>query len=335
MAFSIDNAQKPWLIVITPIRNEAWVLDAFLTSTSSWADYIILADQHSSDGSREIAAKYDKVVLVDNDLPEMNQAAARLVLFQEVDKIEGDKIVFALDADEFLSDSFENTTGWKRILESSPNEIYSFKWLNLYGDYGHSLPDLIYKEWAFHFESATNLAQEYSRCEKRSVHEMRVPCLPTDRARYVEIHDIRFVHLAGLNQIRQGNKSAFYQVHTVANFSRRKSAVSLFRTYNPSRPKTIALEQEALLNSPAVRNLVRSDDVGRYYIDEMLTIFKREGLKKFLKLDIWDNPYLKAAGINPKLPLRYRLLHRYLRNTQKNSDKKIIKLVDKVLKMFV
>ena len=48
---------RPTMIVITPVRNEAWVLDAFLTCTSSWADYIILADQHSDDGTREIAAK--------------------------------------------------------------------------------------------------------------------------------------------------------------------------------------------------------------------------------------------------------------------------------------
>lgn len=71
------------IIVITPVRNEAWVLDAYLTCTSSWADYIILADQHSTDGSREIATKYEKVILVDNDLPEMNQAAARLLVRQE------------------------------------------------------------------------------------------------------------------------------------------------------------------------------------------------------------------------------------------------------------
>ena len=45
----------PLMIVMTPVRNEAWVLPAFLESTSRWADYIIIADQMSTDGSREIA----------------------------------------------------------------------------------------------------------------------------------------------------------------------------------------------------------------------------------------------------------------------------------------
>lgn len=330
---------SPLLIVITPVRNEAWVLDAYLTCTSSWADYIILADQHSTDGSREIAAKYEKVILVDNNSAEMNQAAARLLLFQEVDKIAGDKIVFALDADEFLSDGFDNSEGWKRIINSNSNEIFCFKWLNLYGDYGHALPETGFMEWACHFEPSMSIAEEYDRCERRAVHEMRVPCLPIERAQYVEIGDIRFVHLSFLNQIRTRNKQDFYQVSTLAKLSERKSAVTMFRTYHRIQPTANLLESEVVLyckdkQGYSAKELVRNDDVGQYYLDEMLAIFKREGLKKFLKLDIWDNPYLKAAGINPKLPLRIKLLHWYLRKTQNTADKKAVKFVDKILKRF-
>ena len=42
----------PLMIVMTPVRNEAWVLPAFLESTSRWADYIIIADQMSTIGVR-------------------------------------------------------------------------------------------------------------------------------------------------------------------------------------------------------------------------------------------------------------------------------------------
>lgn len=335
----MNKTVQPTIIVITPVRNEAWVLDAFLTCTSSWADYIILADQHSTDGSREIAAKYEKVILVDNDAAEMNQAAARFLLFQEVDKIAGDKIVFALDADEFLSEGFENTEGWKRIVNSQPNELFCFKWLNLYGDYSHALPDIGFMEWACHFEPSMSIAEEYGRCESRAVHEMRVPCLSTDRARYVEIDGIRFVHLAFLNQIRTRNKQDFYQVSTLAKLAERKSAVTMFRNYHRTQSMANLLENEVVLyckdkQGYSAKELVRNDDVGQYYLDEMLAIFKRENLGRFLKLDIWDNPYLKAAGINPKLPLRVKLLHWYLRKTQNAADKKAVKFVDKILKRF-
>ena len=47
-------SNRPLLVVLTPVRNEAWVLHAFLKATSLWADHIIIADQMSTDGSRDI-----------------------------------------------------------------------------------------------------------------------------------------------------------------------------------------------------------------------------------------------------------------------------------------
>ena len=83
---------RPLLIVLTPVRNEAWILPAFLKATSLWADYIIIADQMSTDGSRDIYAQYEKVILVDNPRTEMHQARTRQLLFDAAKKIEGDKI---------------------------------------------------------------------------------------------------------------------------------------------------------------------------------------------------------------------------------------------------
>ena len=57
---------KPIVICLTPVRNEALILDRFLKATSLWADHIIIADQMSTDGSREIAKKHPKVTLIDN-----------------------------------------------------------------------------------------------------------------------------------------------------------------------------------------------------------------------------------------------------------------------------
>lgn len=329
---------RPLIIVVAPVRNEAWVLDAFLTCASSWADYIILADQHSTDGSREIASKYGKVILVDNNAPEMNQAAARLLLFQKVDQIEGEKIVFALDADEFLSKDFDRTDGWKQIMESEPGTLFSFRWLNLYGDFRHAVPDGDHMEWCCHFAPEVRISELYHQCEKRAVHEMRVPCLPSEQVSYVHVTDIRFVHLARLNLVRQKTKEDFYQVSSVGKLQKRISAVSAYRSYHHLNPDLETLEHEVELyvkgSDENMACLVKQEDFGQYYIDEMKAIFSRDGYQKYLKLDIWDNPYLKAAGIEPKKPLRYQILHWYLRKTQKASNKKVVKAIDKILKRF-
>jgi GT2 family glycosyltransferase len=52
--------EKPLLICLTATRNYGWVTRAFLKSNSLWADLIIIADQHSTDGTREIVSEQFK-----------------------------------------------------------------------------------------------------------------------------------------------------------------------------------------------------------------------------------------------------------------------------------
>ena len=75
--------KKPFLICLTPVKNEAWILHAFLKATSLWADYIIIADQMSTDGSREIALSYPKVILIDNDNQEFNEVERQKMLIDK------------------------------------------------------------------------------------------------------------------------------------------------------------------------------------------------------------------------------------------------------------
>lgn len=196
---------RPLLIVITPVRNEAWVLDAFLTHTSSWADYIIIVDQHSTDGSREIASRYEKVILLDNPTQEWFEVEARSLLLERASQIPGDKIIFGLDADEFLSEGFEKTQGWKTILETPPNAVFQFRWLNLFDNYNMVQYDKAVAEWACHFNDDVDIVAEYRKREKHAVHACRVPCLEEDSTQYITIDDIRFVHLAKLNKVRTIN----------------------------------------------------------------------------------------------------------------------------------
>lgn len=328
---------RPKIIVITPVRNEAWVLDAFLTCTSSWADYIILADQHSDDGTREIVQKYEKVILIDNPTQEWYEYLCRTKLLEEAAKIPGDKVIFGLDADEFLSEGFEYTDSWQQILNAKGNEIFCFNWLNLFDDYSTAEYTNMHFEWAAHFDDSLDFVEEYRAREKHAVHCARVPCLERDIARYVNVDDFWVVHLAKINHQRIRQKFDFYQVTWVDKNKEKANPIGMYRGYNKYYPDNLLhLERPVKLccknDSTDYSYLVRSSDYGKHYVDEMVQVFHREGTDKFLKLCIWDNPYLKAAGINPRIPLKYRLLHSYLRKTQAKSDKPFIKLVDKILK---
>lgn len=60
------NKERPLLIVISSNRNYGWIVPVFLAANSRWADYIIITDQMSTDGSREMYTKYPNVIVVDD-----------------------------------------------------------------------------------------------------------------------------------------------------------------------------------------------------------------------------------------------------------------------------
>ncbi|MBR4565109.1 MAG: glycosyltransferase family 2 protein [Paludibacteraceae bacterium] len=326
--------EKPQIVVVTPVRNEAWVLDAFLTCASSWADHIIIADHHSTDGSREIAKKYAKVTLIDNPTDEWYENECRAKLLEEACKIPGEKIIFGLDADEFLSEGFAETKGWERIMKSNPNTIFCFRWRSVYDDMYHICDESGYMEWAAHYGEDIDVVAEYRKREHNAVHCSRVPCLEEERADYVMIDDIRFVHLAKLNKVRTQIKLDFYQVTWADKNPTKARPVSFYRTYSRYYPDDLQTLQEPVHltchnDSHDYSALVKTADYGKHYIDEMVQVFEREGYDKFLKLNIWSNPYLLKRGISPHRSLHIRMLHWYLNHTDNSSF--IIRWIDKIL----
>ena len=115
----------PLLIVMTPVRNEAWVLHAFLKTTSLWADYIIVADQMSTDGSRDIYPLYEKVIVIDNTNPNFNEAERQSMLVAKAREVVAgrDCILFGLDADEIMPANWRETADGQHILNSIPGDV--------------------------------------------------------------------------------------------------------------------------------------------------------------------------------------------------------------------
>lgn len=330
--------KEPLKIVITPVRNEEWVLDAFLDHTSSWADCIIIADHHSTDRSREIAKSYEKVILIDNPTEEWYENEVRRMLLKTANNIRGDKIIFALDADEFLSEGFEKTEGWKTILESPPNSIFCFRWLNLFDNFHTVQYEKTYMEWACHFDDSVDIVKEYEIRENHAVHASRVPCIEVDRAKYIMIDDIRFVHLANLYATRTRNKLDFYQVTWADKNKQKYSPISMFRGYNQYSPDNLQIlpDDINLVGQGGVLNpRIKQSDIGQHYVDEMICVISRGGIKReFKKLFIWDNVYLQKAfpGVSESRPFYMKAVNYYLTKTQHIKGCLIIRLIDKVLK---
>ena len=86
-------------IVVTPTRNESWIIRRFAAAAKLWAHHVIVADQLSTDGTREILRATPGVELVLNESPTFDEAHRQNLLLTHARKIPGKRILIGLDAD--------------------------------------------------------------------------------------------------------------------------------------------------------------------------------------------------------------------------------------------
>ena len=333
---NVETKSRPLIIVLTPVRNEAWVLRAFLEATSLWADYIIIADQMSTDGSREIAKEYSKVILIDNDRKEMHQAATRRLLFEAARKIKGEKLLFTLDADEFLSGDFVHTADWKKIMESKPDDSFCWRWMNLKRNDITKYSTFQHYYWAVH-ESEDLWQGDFP---DNFIHEWRLPWSPkADADHKFLLNDFCSIHLARVNQYRQRNKERFYQVSTVGR-NPKESRISLYRLYHEEEElEYLDVPQDAYSyyekHGLDLWKYVDMNDEGEYYTSEILGCFQRDGMKKYALLDIWDQDWMKRNGLKDPRNVFHKLLLGYLNKTNPYGNNVLVRCVDRILKIIV
>ena len=157
----------------------------------------------STDGSREIAMQYPKVILIDNNNHDFNEAERQSMLINKAREIEGDRILFGLDADEVFSANFKETEDWKKILNSQPGDVFWFKWAEVtpnQKEYWESH----YFPWMFHDDG-----KEPHGNYVRNMHSMRIP-YPIEEKQIFYVNDFHVLHLAYLNPFKVSGKRRVY-----------------------------------------------------------------------------------------------------------------------------
>ena len=327
-------------IVMTPTRNEAWVLRAFMEATTRWADYIIICDQMSTDGTREIVQAYAdrkpfgcEIILIDNTNPEFNEAERQAMLVAKVREVANgrDALLWGLDADEVLAANTFETEDWQRILNSKPGDVFWFKWAEICPNQKeYWLSPTTYYPWLFHDDG-----KEPHGNYVRNMHSMRIP-YPIEEKQMYYVDDFRVLHLAYLNKYRVASKRRFYQF--VDWEMNRRNPVTLSRSYAQTKKEdqVFPLPSESLYfkekNGFDVLKLVDTE-VTKCYMDEyVVDHFLRHSMKDLRKLDIWDEVFMDTFHLdNPQRKVD-KWVHCYFRNTKNKTNNIVIRLIDKVLK---
>jgi hypothetical protein len=129
---TVAQMNRP-VIVCAPVRNELHNLQRILPAWSLYADYIVVADQCSWDGTRDLLVANPKVTLIDNKDTDYNEINRNSLLLDKARSISQTAVLLFLDADETLSANVVSSLEWKRFIAEAPGITGFFNWIQLFG----------------------------------------------------------------------------------------------------------------------------------------------------------------------------------------------------------
>jgi glycosyltransferase involved in cell wall biosynthesis len=312
---------KPTVICLTPVKNEAWILHRFLKCASLWTDHIIIADQSSDDGSREIALSYPKVTLVDNPSPTFNEPERQKILLEAARRIPGPRLIIALDADEMLTANFLDSPEWDTVLQADPGTVIRLQFAVI-------RPDLC-SYWLEPHTHPYGFVDDGSEHVGRKIHSQRVP-VPS-QAPSITLRDIKVMHYVGVDSEKWASKHRWYQCWERLNRPQRRS-IDIYRHYHriddipPHEIKPMPEEWMAGYRQRGIdMTSVSREGVFRWDM-EVLAFLGEYGPAKFKRQAIWDvdwtalhrEIYPDAPPVRFKDPRNWldKWVHRWLRKTQ-------------------
>lgn len=301
-----SSRQRP-VVVLTPVKNEAWILKRFLAVTSTFADAIVVADQGSTDDSAAICRRFPRVHLVENPRAEYDEASRQKLLIAAAREIHPEgAILLALDADEILAADAVASDGWQAMLEAAPGTVLLFDKPDLYGSprrcIRHDDP------WPLGYvdDGAPHRAS--------AIHSIRVPQPPGSPR--LHVHGAVVLHYAMTRPRAQRAKMRLYSVlenlrGTNHLLGRRRLYATSFDWTALGRLEETPASWLAGWSARGIDLFTVEEPRFTWHDREVLRLFGRHGARRFWLDDIWDLDWeacrreALAAGLDvPARPIR-------------------------------
>jgi hypothetical protein len=324
------------IIALTPVLNEAWVLDFFLQCASGWADHIVVADQSSDDDSRAIAARYPRVRLIDNHATDYDEVGRQRLLIEAARAIpvEGHRVLVALDADEVLSANWVESPEWDRVRAARPGTVLWFDWVNV-------TPDRA-RWWSEPGKVPFGFVDDGREHTGERIHSRRLP-VPAG-APSLEFDEIKVLHLQYLHWARMRSKQRWYQCWERLNDTS-KRPITIYRQYHHmdagvarSRPMPPAWTAAF---GPEWGSVGTTGEEYFRWDRDVRDMLLEHDVETFRRMAIWDVDWSAVpgapAGVNGSLAdprsTFDRAVHRWLARTQPTADRLHVRAAQRLLRL--
>ena len=333
------EGERPLIVCLTPVKDEAWILPRFLRCAASWADYVIVADQGSIDGSRAIVQNCAKAKLINNPLDRYDEGARQRLLVDAARSMPnaGKLTMIALDADEALSANWRNSPEWDKLIGAAPGTVLAFQWVNL-------LPGCI-RGWLSDEPIPFGFVDDGTLHQGESIHSQRLPT--PEGAPWMVFEDIKVLHYQYTDWARMKSKQRWYQCWERIN-NPEKRAVTIFRQYHhmdAAKHRAVEIDPAWLEECEGDGSTMLEADSASHYRwdDDVLALLSARGVGPFRKLNIWDVDWANGSilgsstssmGLEDPRSWFDKLIHKWLQRTQSHSHRMDVRIVQKLLQLI-
>jgi hypothetical protein len=287
--------------LITPVKNEAPLLETFIRHHTPLFDRIVIADQQSTDGSWEIANSHPNVIALQNDSAAYDEHRRRALMLEEVQRRHAGALVMGLDADEFL---LAHPADWEKACR---NWIENHSQKTIRFDWNYLLPNGT--EW---------FVQQQDFCRPVLAGEIppgfiHRPRIPLSEEKF-HSPDFPILHL-NLYWLRRMRMKVWWYLALEAAGGKKPSIDSL-RLYSRNASLTMPNRQPVPEKfQPAVRKVLDSlaveDTWETWQKSELLKMLAADDRSHLSHTPIWSFPWnteLEAAGHTPHRGPSFRCL---------------------------
>ncbi len=328
---------SPHVICLTPTRNESWIVDRFLAAARTWATHLIVADQHSTDGTWETLTRTPGVEAVVNDSPAYDESHRQRLLLSRARAIPGRRILLGLDADEALSANARRSPEWAKLESAAPGTILRFRWANV-------LPGFR-QVWFPPEPRPFGFVDDGSPHHGTAIHSPRVPQPPG--APTLDFEDIVVLHFQYVAWERMVSKQRWYQAWEYTREGR-KGPLDLFRQYHhmhgswapaelqPLRPEWLAGYARAGVDFHALK-----PEPVTWWDREVVQLLRHHGPRHFRRVAIWNHDWAAVAAhlgiadaqLHDPRSVVEKIVHRLLASTQHRRGDLPVRGLEKILRL--
>ena len=289
-------------IALMPVKNEAWILPQTLRILDAFCDAIIIGDQMSEDGSKNIYANFSKVIVIENR-EVFHSNRIRWKLLDSARNFDGNNLIICCDADEVFPPKLFASFLARLDPGMFLGKWILFRWIQLWKSLRYYRDDGVWQNRWMTVAFVDDRKLDYDRRFVINDHTSRLPG-PQDSPQ-IKVEEAPLLHFQWVCWEKTQIKQAYYRCAELIHAPHNPYAINVAYSHAFDNPDAdLKPVPEQWLEGIDISDNVACLPAG-WQLRQIMSWFEEYGIQYFEPLQIWHVPelrreFLRHVGREPK-----------------------------------